>query len=79
MSINYTEASVRSKKDPPMRGNLQTSTHYTKAPDLSAFQRMLLTANGTVTAMLEAYLSEPIQVVKLSENLTKIKLELPNI
>ena len=79
MSINYRKASVRPKKYQPIRGNLQPSTHYTGAPDLSPFQRILLKANGTVTAMLEAYLSEPIQVVKLSENLTRMKLELPNI
>ena len=79
MSINYTEVSVRPKKNQTIRGNFQTSTHYTGAPDLSSFQRILLKANGTVTAMLEAYLSEPIQVVKLSENLAKMELKLPNI
>jgi chorismate-pyruvate lyase len=79
MSINYTKASVRPQTKQTIRGNLQTSTHYTGAPDLTAFQRILLKANGTVTAMLEAYFSEPIQVVKLSENLAKMELELPNI
>ena len=79
MSINYRKASVRPKKYQTIRGNLQPSTHYTEAPDLSSFQRILLKANGTVTAMLEAHFSEPIQVVKLSENLAKMELELPNI
>ncbi len=78
MSINYTKASVHPQKQ-HIRGNLQPSTYYTGTPNLNHFQRMLMKANGTVTAMLEAYLSEPIQVVKLSENLTKMKLELPNI
>ncbi|MGK7951597.1 MAG: chorismate pyruvate-lyase family protein [Xenococcaceae cyanobacterium] len=79
MSINYTKASVRSSKNKTIRGNLQTSTYYIGTSNLTPFQRILMKANGTVTAMLEAYLSEPIQVVKLSENLAKIELELPNI
>ena len=79
MSINYTKASVHSPNKKTIRGNLQTSIHYTGIPDLTGFQRVLMKANGTVTAMLEAYLSEPIQVVKLSENLAKMELKLPNI
>jgi chorismate-pyruvate lyase len=34
---------------------------------LSVFQRMLLTTDGTVTKMLEAYTGEGIQVIKLSQ------------
>ena len=34
---------------------------------LSPFQRILLTTDGTVTDMLEAFLAEPIQLIKLSE------------
>ena len=79
MFINHTELSEQSTKYQNIKGNFQTSTHYTGVPDLSSFQRVLLKANGTVTAMLEAYLSEPIQVVKLSENLANMELELPNI
>ena len=79
MSINYTGAPVLPKEDQTIRGDLPTSTHYAGAPDLSGFQRILLKANGTVTALLEAYSSEPIQVVKLSENLAKMELEFPNI
>jgi len=79
MHINYTEATVCPKEDHAIRGSLQTSTHYVGTPDLNAFQRILLNANGTLTAMLEAYWSEPIQVVKLLEKLVKVELELPNI
>ncbi len=79
MSINYTQAPVLNKKGQIIRGDLQISTNYTQATDINSFQRILLKANGTVTAMLEAYLSEPIQVVKLSENLAKMELELPKI
>ncbi len=79
MSINYTQAPVLNKKGQIIRGDLQISTNYTQATDINSFQRILLKANGTVTAMLEAYLSEPIQVIKLSENLAKMELELPKI
>lgn len=34
---------------------------------LSTFQRIILTTNGTLTDILEAYLSEPILLVKLAE------------
>ncbi|EIJ41670.1 4-hydroxybenzoate synthetase (chorismate lyase) [Beggiatoa alba B18LD] len=36
---------------------------------LSAFQRILLITDGTLTELLEAYLQEPIHVVKLAETL----------
>ena len=79
MSTHYVGAPVLPKEDQTIRGDLQTSTHYARAVDLSGFQRILLKANGTVTALLEAYSSEPIQVVKLSENLAKMELEFPKI
>ena len=76
MSIKYTKARVRTQKN-QIASKWQTA--YNKARDIDAFQRILLKANGTVTAMLEAYLSEPIQVVKLSEHLTKMELKLPSL
>ncbi|NEO29797.1 MAG: DUF98 domain-containing protein [Symploca sp. SIO3C6] len=79
MSTNYTQVSVLPTKDQLIKGNLPISTSYATAPSINAFQRVLMKANGTVTAMLEAYLAEPIQVVKLSENLTTMKLDFPNI
>ena len=79
MSIKYTKAGVRPQKSGIVSNNWQTANNYGKATNLNAFQRILLKANGTVTAMLEAYLSEPIQVVKLSEHLAQMKLELPNL
>ena len=75
----FVSTPLHLSKDKTMKSNLQVPINYTKAPDLSSFQRILLKANGTVTAMLEAYFSEPIQVVKLSENLAKMELKLPNI
>ena len=44
---------------------------------LSIFQRILLTTDGTVTDILEAYLFEQIQVVKLSEQLALLDYDLP--
>ncbi|MEH2232810.1 MAG: chorismate pyruvate-lyase family protein [Nostoc sp.] len=38
---------------------------------LSSFQRILLTTDGTLTEILEAYLLEKIQLVKLSEKVVK--------
>jgi chorismate-pyruvate lyase len=57
-----------------MRNDLQQSLNrsHIDPSALSTFQRILLTTDGTVTDMLEAYLSEPIQLVKLSEALIPI-------
>ncbi|MDB9375783.1 chorismate--pyruvate lyase family protein [Nodularia sphaerocarpa] len=77
MSINYIDANLTSRGK-IVKGEIQT-VFDNEASKLSAFQKILLTANGTVTSMLEAYSSESIQVVKLSEQLDNIALELPNI
>lgn len=79
MSINYAEAPARLTKDQTIRDGLQASSYYSETQDLSSFQRMLLTANGTVTSLLEAYLSESIQVIKLAEDLVNMKLDFPSI
>ena len=57
-----------------LRTDLQESLnhHHINLQELSVFQRILLTTDGTVTNTLEAYLFEPIQVVKLSEKLTSV-------
>lgn len=44
---------------------------------LSAFQRVILTADGTLTPLLEAYLSEKLQVVKLSERIAAFPHVIP--
>ena len=57
-----------------MREDLQQTlgkSHINPA-ELSTFQRILLTTDGTLTHILEAYLYEQIQVVKLSEKLTAL-------
>ena len=45
--------------------------------NLSPFQRILLTTDGTLTEILEAYLLEKIQLIKLSEELVKITKSIP--
>ena len=77
MSVKHTYAPIGSTQNPVIINDWQSFPKY--APDIGTFQKILLKANGTVTAMLEAYVSESIQVIKLFENLTQIKLELPNV
>lgn len=58
---------------PILRSDLQQSLNSKNIDPstLSTFQRILLTTNGTITDMLEAYFFEPIQLIKLSEELVK--------
>jgi len=62
-----------------MRDDLQQSLerHHINPATLSTFQRILLTTDGTLTDILEAYLFEQIQVVKISQNLIPIPKSLP--
>lgn len=53
------------------------SSKYIEPRNLSSFQRILLTTDGTLTEILEAYLLEKIQLVKLSEELIKIAKPIP--
>ena len=57
-----------------MRDDLSLSLDrsHIEPSTLSRFQRVLLTTDGTVTDMLEAYLFEQMQLVKLSEKLIAI-------
>lgn len=53
-----------------------------KIDDLSLFERILLVTDGTLTDILQAYLYEIIDIVKLFENLvnsTRIAQEFPEI
>lgn len=50
---------------------------YIDPSTLSPFQRILLTTDGTVTEILEAYLFEPIQIVKLSEDTVSTTVDIP--
>jgi len=46
---------------------------------LSTFQRILLTTDGTVTDMLEAYFFEQIKLVKLSEQSVSLGQNIPQM
>ncbi len=46
---------------------------------LSTFQRILLTTDGTVTDILEAYLFEQIRVAKLSEQIVSLSHDIPSM
>lgn len=52
-----------------LRPDLQESLKHNriKPSNLSTFQRIILTADGTLTELLETYLCEKLQIVKLSE------------
>ena len=70
-----------SETNSTMREDLQQTlgkSHINPA-ELSTFQRILLTTDGTLTHILEAYLYEPIQVVKLSEQLTTLTQDLKSM
>lgn len=55
---------------PDLKESLEKS-HIDPA-NLSVFQRIILTTDGTLTEILEAYLSEKIGLVKLSENIEPV-------
>jgi chorismate-pyruvate lyase len=71
-------SSDTTKQDPLLREDLQKSLSHSHIDplSLSTFQRILLTTDGTVTHMLEAYLFEQIQVVKLSEQLISVSQDI---
>lgn len=71
-------SSDTSSQESLLREDLQKSlTHgHIDPSSLSTFQRILLTTDGTVTHMLEAYLFEQIQVVKLSEQLISVSQDI---
>ncbi|GAB4379779.1 MAG: chorismate pyruvate-lyase family protein [Elainellaceae cyanobacterium] len=65
--------------DPLMRTDLQQTLDrsHIEPAELSTFQRILLTTDGTVTDILEAYLFEQIRIVKLSEKLVLLGQDIP--
>lgn len=53
------------------------SRNHIEPSNLSTFQRILLTTNGTVTDMLECYVFEQIRVIKLVEKLVSLAHDIP--
>ncbi len=76
MTINYAGKVIPAQNNKTINSNLQT---YQEASYLRNFQKILLTANGTVTALLESYLNEEIKVFKLSENVKDMDINLPRV
>ncbi|MEC4983957.1 MAG: chorismate pyruvate-lyase family protein [Oscillatoria sp. PMC 1068.18] len=64
--------------DYDLRPDLQESLAHSHIDPskLTTFQRIILTTDGTLTEILEAYLFEKIQLVKLSEGLVSISQEI---
>ncbi|MEA5469868.1 chorismate--pyruvate lyase family protein [Spirulina sp. 06S082] len=62
-----------------MRADLDQSLKrsHIEPSSLSTFQRVLLTTDGTVTEMLEAYLLENMKIVKLAEGLVSSHNDIP--
>ena len=62
-----------------MRADLDQSLKrsHIEPSSLSTFQRVLLTTDGTVTEMLEAYLLENMKIVKLAEDLVSSHNDIP--
>jgi chorismate-pyruvate lyase len=78
--INMQIQTINTKnKEALMRADLDESLtrSHIEAANLSPFQRILLTTNGTLTEILEAYLFEPIQIVKLAEDIISTKQDIP--
>ncbi|NEQ10478.1 MAG: DUF98 domain-containing protein [Moorea sp. SIO4E2] len=65
---------INSKSRSDFRPDLQESLRHSHIDPskLSTFQRIVLTTDGTLTEILEAYLFEKIRIVKLSEGVVSI-------
>jgi chorismate-pyruvate lyase len=67
------------EQDGTMREDLQLTldkSHINPA-QLNRFQRILLTTDGTVTDILEAYLFEQMRIVKLGEEISATEAPIP--
>ena len=62
-----------------LRQDLQASLAGTgmNLDQLSSFQRILLTTDGTLTDILEAYVWEPIEIVKLLQERVRVPKAIP--
>ena len=80
-TINLTQQTDSLKLDTTKKNKLWASSNkpYIDPFSLSVFQRILLTTNGTVTDILEAYLFEQIQLVKISEKSIDTEHDFPTV
>ena len=76
-----TTQTVSSKitQNETMRQDLNRSLirNHINPSELSTLQRIVLTTDGTLTEILEAYLFEKIRIIKLSEGIVSITQDIP--
>ena len=59
------------------QGQRPAGLESVKWTELDAIQRFLLTADGTVTQLIEAYLSQPIEIVVLGQQIRQLEHDDP--
>ena len=59
------------------QGQRPAGLESVKWTELDAIQRVLLTADGTVTQLIEAYLSQPIEIVVLGQQIRQLEHDDP--
>ena len=77
--MNDTTDNNNEKNAGMLRIDLQTSIAQSNLDlrELSSFQRILMTTDGTVTEILEAQLWESIQIIKLYQDLVTLDTAVP--
>ncbi len=70
---------IQAQKVISIRPDLYELSYHTDLSGLSPFQRILLVADGTLTKLLEAYLSEKMEVKKLSEGVLCVVKNIPHL
>lgn len=65
--------------DAPREELVETSTEFVVPDSLSLLQKILLSTDGTVTHIVEAYAGERIVVVKLSQSLRSSQEDVPEL
>ena len=75
-----TLTSIENQND-TMRQDLNRSLirNHINPSELSTLQRIVLTTDGTLTEILEAYLFEKIRIVKLSEGIVSLSQDIPSL
>ena len=59
------------------QGQRPAGLESVKWTELDAIQRVLLTADGTVTQLIEAYLSQPVDIVVLGQQIRQLEHDDP--
>ena len=74
-------AQIIANQDDMMREDLNRSLvrNHINPAQLSTLQRIVLTTDGTLTEILEAYLFEKIRIVKLSEGIVSLNRDISSL